>query len=149
VGFYMRFVLINENKTTFRQIARGLKKLDPKYCFEGEEYFIYDNELYGQVEINRPDDSFFDDDISLLKERVFSYSYHLNAARILSVLEQAIAIFFVNVVWSGSDTEDTLDKFEPLWEWFFANREGILFVDENGFYGKDGILLSFAAEESK
>lgn len=148
MGFYMRFVLINENKTTFRQIARGLKKIDPKYRFEGEEYFIYDNELYGQVEINHADHSFFHDDISLLKEKVFSHSEHTNATRILSVLEQATAIFFVNVVWSGSNTEDTLSKFEPLWEWFFANREGILYVDENGFYDKDGILLSFADKET-
>jgi len=148
VGFYMRFVLTNENKTTFRQIARGLKRIDPKYAFEGEEYFIYDNELYGQVDINRADHSFFHDDISQLKERVLSHSDYPNATRILSILEQATAIFFVNVVWSGSDTEDTLSKFEPLWEWFFANREGILFVDENGFYDNDGILLSIAVEET-
>ena len=38
MGFNMAFILVNENKTTLLQIARGLKRIDPAYVFELGEY---------------------------------------------------------------------------------------------------------------
>ena len=114
-------------------IARGLKKIDSKYAFESGEYFIYDNELYGQVEINRAGHSFFADDINRFKHYVAEHSHQPNAEKVLSMLEAATAEFFAKVIWEDRQDTETLAIYEPLWEWFFANREGLLYVDGNGF----------------
>lgn len=142
MGFNMVFVLVNERKTTPLQIARGLKRIDSKYRFESEEYFIYDNDLYGQIEINRPGDALFVSDIERFKQLVIMKPEEPGAIQVAKYLESATGLFFVQVIWEDRDREETLKRYYPLWDWFFAHREGVLFVDFEGFYDATGLLLA-------
>ena len=142
MGYNLHFILTNEKKTTLLQIARGLKKVDSKYSFADGELFVYDGIAYAQIEINRPGDGIFEDDIECLKEWL-DYPESEEAKQVVETLNQATCIFFFRVFLSaleGETDEERFKVFEPLWKWFYANRAGILYMENNGFYNKTGFL---------
>lgn len=144
MGFNMVFILVNKQDVVLSEIERGLKQIDPLYRFDNS-HFMYDDELYGLVDINRPGDGLFEDtiksDIQYVKERK-STPNAKNAKKVLGLLKKASAVFFVQVLWQGRSVEETIEKYDPLWKWFFANHEGLLYVDFEGFWDKEGLLLS-------
>jgi hypothetical protein len=61
--------------------------------------------------------------------------------KVKRALEQAKAIVALQVLWQGCGTEETMEKLEPLWEWLFANRQGLLQADAEGYYDSSGLIL--------
>ena len=142
MGYNLHFILTNEKKTTLLQIARGLKKVNPKYSFVVGELFTYDGIAYARIEINRPGDGSFEEEIESLKEWI-DYPESEGAKQVIETLNQATCIFFFRVflsVLEGETDEEKFKVFEPLWHWFYANRAGILHMENNGFYNKIGFL---------
>ena len=146
MGYYLRFISTNEKKTTLLQIARGLKKFDPKYSFADGEWFVYDGVDYAHIEINRPDDEIFEDEIEFLKGRLDRPDSE-GAKQVVKTLNQATCIFFFQVflgVRNDQEIDEMFKVFDPLWNWFYANREGILHMENNGFYDKSGLIAEAA-----
>jgi hypothetical protein len=47
----------------------------------------------------------------------------------------------LKVLWEDRDTETTLQRIRPLWDWLLAHRTGLLQVDDEGYYGPGGLVL--------
>lgn len=145
MGFNMQFVLIGPQKTTLLQIARGLKKTDPQYRFESGEYFLHGNDLLGQVEEYRTGETLFQSQLEWLKHRAGSQDKPAKEP-VLQALEQASSILFFQVLSEELSDDETLALYSPLWDWLFAHRAGLLYVDAEGFWDARGLLLP---EESR
>ena len=136
----MQFVLSGDQKTTLLQIARGLKKNDSKYRFESGEYFLHGSDLLGKVEVYCPGEELFHSQIEWLRCRANSREESAKES-VLQVLEKASGILFLQVLQESLSDEQTISLLQPLWDWLFAHRKGLLYVDAEGFWNAQGLLL--------
>jgi hypothetical protein len=120
-------------------IEKGLKGFDPSYSIE-DDHLKLGNAVYGAIEINAPGDGLFDEEIEWMLEEV-EESEGEGKTKVKRALEQAKAIVALQVLWQGRGTEETMEKLEPLWEWLFANRQGLLQADAEGYYDSSGLIL--------
>ena len=143
MGYYMRYILTDDRETTLSQIETGLKQVDPGYSIGDGETLMYGDELYGEIEINVPGDGLFEAEVEDLKEEIQD-NRGRNKTTVLEALQKARAIVAVRVLWQGRETEQTLEKIDPLWEWLFDNREGLLQADGEGYYNQSKHILKVA-----
>ena len=143
MGYYMRYILTDDRETTLSQIETGLKQVDPDYSIGDGETLMYGDELYGEIEINVPGDGLFEAEVEELKEEIQD-NRGMNKTTVLEALQKARAIVAVRVLWQGRETEQTLEKIDPLWEWLFDNREGLLQADGEGYYNQSRHILKVA-----
>jgi hypothetical protein len=147
MSYYMRYISTDEQEITVPMLERILKSLDPQYSIANAQEsptesgdLVYGNENYGQIEINRPGDSLFEEELEELRE-------FLNEARgkkkeiVLQTLDNATTTVAIQVLWQERNTEQTLSKIDPLWQWLFSNRKGLLQVDGEGYYDSSGLIL--------
>ncbi len=143
MGYYMRYILTDDRETTLSEIETGLKQVDPDYSIGDGETLMYGDELYGEIEINVPGDGLFEAEVEELKEEIKD-NRGRNKTTVLEALQKARAIVAVRVLWQDRETEQTLDKIDPLWEWLFDNREGLLQADGEGYYSQSKHILKVA-----
>ena len=98
------------------------------------------HDVYGVVEVNRPGDGLFEEEIGELKEFVEDVRGK-RKADVLKTLSEARAIVAVQVLFGDRQVEATLHKFLPLWEWLISNRKGLLQADDEGYYDQTGRIL--------
>jgi len=143
----MRFIQADDDpeEITLVGLKVALEQIDAS-CSIGvdddaseEGDFRYDGEVYGEIEMNRPGDGLFDEELEELREEV-EVSDSPNRRRILDALDNARAMVVVRVLWSGRESEETLEKIGLLWEWLLAHRRGILQTDE-GYFDDSGLIL--------
>jgi hypothetical protein len=146
VGYYMRFIVTDEKDASLSVLEMALKHIDSAYLIERDEESDSEgllkcgNEVYGQIEVNLPGDGLFDREIEELKDFVKS-SEGAKQPEVLNVLAQAKAIVAVRVLDQGREGEETLVKIDPLWQWLFANRQGLLQASGEGYYDASGLIL--------
>jgi hypothetical protein len=147
MSYYMRYISTDEQEITVPMLERILKSLDPQYSIANAQEsptesgdLVYGNENYGQIEINRPGDSLFEEELEELRG-------FLNEARgkkkeiVLQTLDNATTTVAIQVLWQERNTEQTLSKIDPLWQWLFSNRKGLLQVDGEGYYDSSVLIL--------
>jgi hypothetical protein len=145
MGYYMRFLLADEEETTIDLLEAALQRIDPAYSIavangSGEEGELrYNEDVYGEIEINRPDNKLFGEELEELKEEI-EESASPNLQRVLDALDDARAMVVVRVLWGGRESDDTLEKIGVLWDWLLANRRGLLQTDE-GYSDGSGLIL--------
>lgn len=146
MGYYMRFIITDDKEVSLSKLESALKQIDPAYLIDRDEEFDSEgllkwaDEVYGQIEVNRPGDGLFDAEIEELKEFVED-SEGVKQSEVLNVLGQAKAIVAIRVLDQGRDSEATLMKIDPLWQWLFENREGLLQAGGEGYYDASGLIL--------
>ena len=146
MGYYMRFILTGEDETRLRDLEAGLKKVDGSYQITNVELLPYESgelrhgdALLGEVEINRPADP---EELDELREEVEESGASTEEQQaVLSVVNQATSIIAVRVLRQGRNSEEVLEEIDPLWDWLFANRKGLLHADADGFYDASGLIL--------
>ena len=145
MGYYMRYISTDERPLSLAMIGETLGAIDPRYLIRTTDLdelveVIYDDKLYGQIEINTPGDELFEDDINAFMEMVgkpTTQEEHL----VMATLTAATQMIAVEMFWEGTASEATFALFDPLWDWLFANRRGVLQADTEGFYSADGLLV--------
>ena len=145
MGYYMRYIAADERPLNLGLIGETLRSIDPRYVLRATDLdelveVLYDGTLYGQIEINAPGDELFEDDISAFMEMVGTATTQ-EERLVTATLTAATQIVAVEMFWEGTASEGTFAKFDPLWDWLFANRRGILQADTEGFYSADGLLV--------
>ena len=148
MGYYMRFVLTEDSHLDLPTIESALQAHDSQYHLQIEEGaktpsadLYFGNDLYAELEINRPGDGTFDEELEELLEFLEDAGDGARQ-RVEESLSGAKAIIAVRVLWQDRDTEETLDKIDPLWVWLFETREGLLQADGEGYYDRTGLVLS-------
>lgn len=140
MGYYMRFITTDENETTLSTLEEALKQIDPAYSITASGELTHGDDLYGVIEINRPGDELFDEEIEELREIVEDVRGK-RRADVLKTLGEATAIIAVQVLWEDRQPEATLEKLNPLWQWLFSHRTGLLQADDEGYYDARGLVL--------
>ena len=145
MGYYMRYISADERPLNLTAMGEALSAIDPRYRMRPTDLddlveVVYDDKMYGQIEINGTDDELFEDDISAFIEMIGEATTQ-EERLVTSTLTAATQIIAVEMFWEGTDSEATFALFDPLWDWLFANRRGILQADSEGFYSADGLLV--------
>lgn len=147
MGYYMRY-MVTDGDLRIEELQQALAAVDPAYRLEihaeprnnsGDLY--YGDQLYAEVEVNRPGDELFEDEIDELLEVVEEAGDAEAPEQVARVLREATAIVGVRVLWQGRDPGPTLARLDPLWEWLHEHREGMLQADGEGYYDVDGLVL--------
>jgi hypothetical protein len=140
----MSYIVADERELSLDTLEAALREIDPAYQItdrhaEPSEYgeLRHGTDLYGIIQIDQPP---IDDVIEEFREDVEA-SAGRKRRTVLNVLERARAIVVVQVLGQGRDTEATLQKIDPLWDWLFANRKGLLHAGGEGFYDRSGLIL--------
>jgi hypothetical protein len=143
MGYYLRYFVTDPKPVSILELEAGLRCFDPAYSISAEGKFgdlLHGGEVYGQIEINRPGDGLFDEEIAENIEMVEDSSSP-NRERVINALRAATATVALQVVWQGRDGDATLAKIDPLWKWLFSNRQGLLQADGEGFYDESKLIL--------
>ncbi len=145
MGYFMRFLLCDPRMLDMKAIGDVLASVDPRYMMRPTDLeqlveVWYDGTLYGQIEIDTRGDEMFTDDISAFTEMLGEPSTPQEII-VADSLKAATQIIAVEMFWEGTNGEATFEKFDPLWDWLFSNRKGILQADTEGFYNAEGLLV--------
>jgi hypothetical protein len=147
MGYFMRFIVTDEKKVSLTELESALKESNENYRIESDEgddtygELMSGEDIYGQIEINIPDDGLFDEEIGELIEFLEDAEGE-NKTIVLETLNNARSIFCIQVLNQGrSSDEDTLSKIDPIWKWFFRNRKGLMQADAEGYYDALGLIL--------
>ncbi len=150
MSYYMRFIVTDEKPINLTLLQEILRTADREYGLDRDEdplsevaNLMYDGEILGEIEINRPDSEIFDEERIELQEAVHE-SACMEHKQVLDTLNQAQAIIALRVLWQGRKSEATLERIDPLWKWLFDNRDGLLQVDGEGYYNKSGLVCEVA-----
>jgi hypothetical protein len=147
MGYYMRFFDTSDDPLTIGAIETAIKKQDPAYRLdtpkdaEIPQADLYRGEsLFAQIEINQPGDDLFDAEIQEMIE-FLEETEGENRKRVENVLRTARRIVSVQVLYQGRELEQTLSGIDPLWEWLFSTRKGLLQADGEGYYDRHDLIL--------
>ena len=147
MGYYLRFFDTADQPLSLKTIESALQLRDQRYRLavpegatrpEGDLYL--GEALYAEVEINQPDDGLFDDEVGEMLESLEDIEGDARG-RVETVLRNAKRIIAVRVLSQGRESEETLAAFDPLWEWLFSSRAGLLQADGEGFYDQSELIL--------
>lgn len=139
MGYYMRFIVEDDQPLSLVDLDAALKAADPDYSIRDGELH-YSNGLYAEIEINTRGEELCDAELQELQEVVEDADVG-QQQRVIEALRVARHIVALRVLSQGRDSESTLEKFDPLWEWLFTYRRGLLQADGEGFYDSDGLVL--------
>jgi hypothetical protein len=145
VGYYMRYVSTDDRPITTAEIRDALVAAGTGYDVEIDDTaatIVHSGARIAHVEINVPGDGLFDEERHELDEFVMNADGDRWAsARVRHVLGAAQAIVAAQVLFGTGDVKETLNLLDPLWEWFFRNRHGLLQADGEGYYDARGVVL--------
>lgn len=146
MGYYLRYFVADEAEINLTLLQEVLKEVSAAYEIRLDEVetigdLTYDGRFCGQIEINFPGEEIFEDDLMEFKALV-GPDHDPGAEVVLSILETTQAIIAVEAFWEGDDAENTLAVLDPLWDWLFTHRKGILQADGEGYYDHDGLILT-------
>ena len=144
IGYYMRYLVADKREVTLAQLEAALREIDSQYSIpvireQPSEvgYLLYRGSQYGELWIDRPPE---EEELEELREDV-EESKGRKKLTVLRALEKATAIVAVCVRYQDRGVEETMVRIDPLWEWLFNNRKGILQADGEGFYDQSGLIL--------
>lgn len=145
MGYYMRYISCDSQPIDLEMMDAALKQVDPAYHLRvsnirGLGEIFYNDFNCGEIEVNGPEDDIFADDITEFRELV-GPATTLHEQHVLDVLNQATWIVAVETFWEGDQSEAVLSRIDPLWDWLFINRKGILQADLEGFYDESGLIV--------
>ncbi|MBI1281643.1 MAG: hypothetical protein GC179_26190 [Anaerolineaceae bacterium] len=145
MGYFMRFLLCDPRIMDVNAVGAVLVAIDPRYSIRPTDLdtlveVYYDDTLYGQIEVDTRGDEMFPDDINAFTE-MLGQAKTTQEIIVADSLKAATQIIAVEMFWEGTNGEATFEKFDPLWDWLFTNRKGILQADTEGFYDAEGLLV--------
>jgi hypothetical protein len=144
MGYLMRFISTSEQIITLASIRVALKQIDPAYNITNDEIPDLGDLLYGEVrcgivEVNRPSEDIFEDDLEAFRDMLKGDT--LAEEQVRQVLNAANAMVVVEAFWEGANSEEILQRIDPLWDWLFTHYTGISQADSEGFYDLFGLIL--------
>lgn len=153
MGYYMRFIVTDEHTLDLRVIEHALQERDEAYRLESIQFEPYEaadlgygEEVYAEIELNRPGDDLFADEVDELVDELANWDFELDEDhQVREVLREMVQgariIVAVRILFGDNGLEDGIRLVEPLWDWMFKTYEGVLQVDYEGYYDGEGSLL--------
>ncbi len=144
MGDFIRYILTGENDLTLDLIEAGLKAVDDAFSLfrdpatTNSADVLHGSEVMGEIEVNRPADQEFQEDIEDLRDELADVDDPVKA-EILRIFDQATGMIAFQLVESGHEHYGVID---PFWDWLFDHYPGLLQIDEEGYYNASEQLLS-------
>jgi len=139
----MRFLITDPGPVDLADLAASLKLANPRYKLEFESnaatLSLAGAPIAG-IQVNIPGDGLFEDELAELEESA-SEGSGPGEAKVADALATANAIFAVQVLNAASGSDGSLESLDPVWEWLFSNRSGLLQADAEGYYDADGLIF--------
>ncbi len=146
MAYYMRYITADREAITFKLLKEILLNLEGEYHLKIDEHdeqraeLSYHDLRIADLEINAQGEQLFDEDMEDLIE-LLSFTSHPNAETVTGVLNTAQTMIVAAVYWQGDDPEPAFSLIDPLWDWLFENRPGLLQADNEGFYDAQQLIL--------
>ena len=144
MAHYMRYIATDTREITLELLETALQAVDPFYRLQSEAglaKLMYGDATYGRMSVSRPGDEEFAEEIqdlcAALKD--IPYSTGKPARKVFKFAETLVVL---QVIWESRDNESTLERIQPLWRWLLQNRVGLLQVDNEGYYGIQGLVVA-------
>ena len=140
----MRFIAVDERPVGFIELERALTPADPSYAIEPDEssaIILYGESRVAEVELNVPGDGLFEQELDYLRRDVLATDDGTARERVLATLDTARTIVAAQVLAGAYDGHDAPTRLDPLWQWLFANRKGLLQADGEGYSDGLGLVL--------
>ena len=143
MGDFIRYILTGENELTLASVESGLKAVDaefsilPDHAAPNSGDVLYGSEVYGEVEVNRPEDQVFSEDIEDLRDQLTDLDVEATTI-VLQTLNQASGMIAFQLSEAGHDQYQRID---PFWNWLFDRYPGLLQIDEEGYYTRGEQIL--------
>ena len=146
MGYYMRFLVTDDKPVDLNRLQQHLRTIDSEYKIESartedgiEGLISCKDSPIGELALNQAGELFMEEIAELAEEVPFGFS--LSRMKVRTALRGARAILAVRVLYGNSETEETLSLIDPVWSWMFANHEGLLYADAEGWYDSRGKLI--------
>jgi hypothetical protein len=143
----MRFYVTGKKPLRLGQLRTALRQQDKAYDIEIPDadnprfgILKYADVVYAEVEISEPGDGSFEDDLAEQLDAVASSKGKWKAL-VEEMLNQTRRIVVVCVRFGKRGVEETLVRIDPLWDWLYTARGGVLHAEGEGFYDIDGPRL--------
>ncbi len=139
----MRFLITDPGEVDLDELARSLRSTNRRYqcAFEdGAGTISYGGDEIAGVEVYNPGDGTFDDQLAELEEAA-SEGSGAGEARVADALATVQLIFSAELLGKSSKQDDSREAMQPVWEWFFGNRTGLLQVDSEGYFDEEGLIF--------
>ncbi len=142
MGYFIRYYSTDPQPIELKTVGSALNKRDKKYrIVAGDLYFGED--VLGEIEVCRRGDELFEDERDefqeALDDREGGDPFHIEKVR--DTLRRAQSALVVRVLSTERSQDDAVELLEPLWQWCFENRKGLLQVDDEGWYDAENLLL--------
>lgn len=146
MGYHMRYLIENDRTINLDLVESALKCIDAGYNLaarnEEKEFadLMLGPDVYGEIEIGRRGSGLMDEELDELAAEVADVRDG-RVERVQSLLTAARAMVVVRVLSQGRESEATLDRIAPLWDWLFKEYRGLLQADGEGYYDVNGEVL--------
>lgn len=146
MGYFMRYFAASSDNLNLVGIEAALKGLDAGYqiipdaSVEDFGELRFENMLIARIEINRPGDEIFEDDLDEFRDLVGAPSSP-DEQHVLLSLNQTQTLIALEIFWESTNSEPVFARVDPLWQWFFAHHPGVLQADGEGFYDQTGLIV--------
>jgi hypothetical protein len=147
MGEYWRY-LYTDGVVTLDDLERGFRALSDRFWLERDHAagniadLIYEDDSYAEIEIDTAQSDLFRDDVDVLREQLADAGPDERPAveRIEAVFASARGMIALRPTDFGIVY---LDRIEPIWDWVMARWPGMLQIDDDGYYDRDGAILTF------
>jgi hypothetical protein len=150
MAYYLRFISMDDRPIMLADLEGALKAVDPKYSINGSERsgrLKYGRGLYALLDVTKAANG-GRDEIAELREEVAAIG-GVDSQKVLHVLDSSTEVLTLEVKWQTRSTDETLDKFGPLWDWLRANRRGLIQADGEGYYQGDELILDVGQPKTR
>lgn len=144
MSYYMRFIITDAAPLDLAAVDALLRSVDPAFSVRIDPMLpeagdlLHGDQTYAIIEVNRPGDEIFEDEIDELREAVTVHDSP-RKAEVLAALDAATGMIALEITEAG---DADLAALEPFWDALFARRAGLLQVDEEGFFDRGGRVLA-------
>lgn len=142
MSYQLRFLITDAGALDLDALRDSLRAINRKYRLELEDgagELRLGTEVIGELRLTTPDDDAFEDELAMLEEAA-SEGTGKGEARVADALATVNQILAVEV--SGKvHGREALESLDPLWEFLFSSRAGLLQADNEGYYDEDGLIF--------
>jgi hypothetical protein len=143
MGDFIRYILTEPHDLTLERVEKGLKQIDPEFAIVIDQAaanmgdVLLEGEIFGEIELNRPEDQVFDEDIEDLREQLVDIPPSEKTV-VMKALAKATGMIAFQLSEEGHDHYGRID---PFWDWLFVHYSGLLQIDDEGYYNQDDQVL--------
>lgn len=140
---HMRFLITDPGTVDLAELAKSLRATNRRYQCEFQARggtVTLGGDKVAAIEIYTPKDGTFDDELAELEE-IASEGSGAGEAKVADTLATVQTIFAAELPGKAKGRDGSREALEPVWEWLFSNRQGLLQVDSEGYYDDEGLIF--------